>query len=391
MPGNGAEMSRWFQRLVASGFRGEVSDATIRGYLRSASQLEEVWKQVDDRLDDLLMQGIAPWDAYARMAYALAFVRACRLCVVFVQELVKVGSGYGSDSSDYIPKVTYQQALALCEHFEPYLEEAIKAVTNAQYVPGAYKLPLELGPRINDRSQRVPLPHLLDIMNAAQEIRRWTDGLLAKYELAVSAATIPVPQSVSLHIEEMRGELGLGDFHLRTGISMVDQLSKGLVAGELGEKAEDLLWEAMQSFFKVSQLLAFLPRPAQPLPASPSNRQAPPAREHPVVKKAPDRTAEIEASALLDQVIVSPGLAPQKQAIQADDGLLEQVIANPQPISRPVPAQPEPEALDLLNQVIGSPAAAHDTHSGPQSEKGAEDQALDMLSEITGEQQEKPS
>ncbi|HZS75609.1 MAG TPA: hypothetical protein VFA41_03270 [Ktedonobacteraceae bacterium] len=390
MPGNGAEMSRWFQRLVASGFRGEVSDATIRGYLRSASQLEEVWKQVDDRVDDLLMQGIAPWDAYARMAYALAFVRACRLCVVFVQELVKVASGYGSDSSDYIPKVTYQQALALCEHFEPYLEEAIKAASNTQYVPGSYKLPLELGPRISDRSQRVPLPHLLDIMNAAQEIRRWTDGLLAKYELAVNAATIPVPQSVSLHLEEMRGELGLGDFHLRTGIAMVDQLGKGQAVGGLSEKAEDLLWEAMQSFFKVSQLLAFPAMTAQPLPAPPSSRQISPDKEHPVVKETPRPAPETEVSSLLDQVIVSPATVPQKKPVLSDS-LLEQVIANPQPTSRPAPAQPEPEALDLLNQVIGSPAAAHDAHSGPQSGTDPEDQVLDMLSEITGEQQEKPS
>src|SRR2546429_226590 len=78
MTGNGADKSRWFSRFVASGIHGEVSDATIQGYLRSASQLEEIWQQIDDNVDNLMLQGMTPWDAYAKMGYALAFVRACR-------------------------------------------------------------------------------------------------------------------------------------------------------------------------------------------------------------------------------------------------------------------------------------------------------------------------
>src|SRR5438874_8126597 len=69
----GVAMGQWFQRFVASGIHGEVSDATIQGYLRSASQLEEIWQQIDDRVDALIAQGMAPWDAYTQMGYALAY------------------------------------------------------------------------------------------------------------------------------------------------------------------------------------------------------------------------------------------------------------------------------------------------------------------------------
>src|SRR5260370_40946964 len=79
----GGHMGRWFQRFVANGMYGEVSDATIQGYLRSASQLEDVWQQIDDNVASLIIQGMAPWDAYAKMGYYLAFVRACRTNVVF--------------------------------------------------------------------------------------------------------------------------------------------------------------------------------------------------------------------------------------------------------------------------------------------------------------------
>jgi len=131
-------MGQWFQRFVASGLHGEVSDATIQGYLRSASQLEDIWQQIDDSVDAFIAQGIAPWDAYARMGYALAYVRACRTNVVFVQELLKADAAAEPASAGYLPKITYDQALALCEHIEPYLEEAIKASTNSRYVPTTY-------------------------------------------------------------------------------------------------------------------------------------------------------------------------------------------------------------------------------------------------------------
>ena len=274
-------MSRWFQRFVASGIHGEVSDATIRGYLRSASQLEEVWQQIDDNVDTLIGQGVAPWEAYARMGYALAFVRACRTNVVFIQELLKADAAAEPESVGYLPRVTYEQALALSEHIEPYMEEAIKASTNPHYVP-AFSFPLELGPRVQYPGQRLPLPHVQGFIAAAQETREWAAGLLAKYELALAAAKIPVPKSVTTHVEQMKSELSLGDFHLRTSVDMVGQISQGQATGELSAKAEDFLWEAMESFFKVSQLVAFPEVPARARPAAHVPRTG--AQAHPYVE-----------------------------------------------------------------------------------------------------------
>src|SRR5579859_1839852 len=78
-----------FLHKLAGGGHGEVSDATIQGYLRAASQIEDIWKRIDEQVDELIGQGLAPWDAYARMGYPLAFVRACRMNVVFVQFVLK--------------------------------------------------------------------------------------------------------------------------------------------------------------------------------------------------------------------------------------------------------------------------------------------------------------
>ncbi len=423
-------MGQWFQRFVASSIHGEVSDATIQGYLRSASQIEEVWQQIDDNVDALIAQGMAPWDAYAKMGYALAFVRACRTNVVFVEELLKAAAAADPTRAGYLPKVTYDQALALCEHIEPYLEEAIKASTNPRYVPTAYTFPLALGPRIRYANQRFPLAHLQGIIGAAQQMRDWAAGLLAKYELALDAAKTPVPQAVSTHLEEMKSELRLGDFHLRTGVDMVGQISKGQVTDELSEKAEGFLWEAMESFFKVSQLVANPRAPAQPMYRDPRVVGREQYRErHTSPRSDPGRPVQPEPNVtdMLNQVIAGPGATqgiPAQPTPDASD-LLNQVIADPG-ATQAVPAQPTPNTSDLLNQVIAGPGATQavpaqsapdvsdllnqviadsgTTHIAPtqSSTQGShvidrkphpnkptpEDNLLEMLSNVCGEQKE---
>ena len=398
-------MGQWFQRFVASGLHGEVSDATIQGYLRSASQLEDIWQQIDDNVDAFIAQGMAPWDAYARMGYALAYVRACRTNVVFVQELLKADAAAEPASAGYLPKITYDQALALCEHIEPYLEEAIKASTNSRYVPITYALPLTLGPHIRYANQHFPLPHLQGIIGAAQQTRDWAAGLLAKYELALRAAKTPVPQPVSTHVEEMRSELGLGDFHLRTGIDMVGQISIGQTTDELSKKADGFLWEAMQSFFKVSQLVAISGTPASARPS----RNAPgiASHEQPYQRPAaPKLNPEIpvppspDVSDMLNQVITAPGAVQQVPAPSLPDmsDMLNQVITDPGG-AQAVPASPSPDVSDMLNQVIADTGTTQEVPRPPltrgpdavarasQPDKSTSgDNALDMLSEISGEQ-----
>ena len=397
-------MGQWFQRFVASGLHGEVSDATIQGYLRSASQLEDIWQQIDDDVDAFIAQGIAPWDAYARMGYALAYVRACRTNVVFVQELLKADAAAEPASAGYLPKITYDQALALCEHIEPYLEEAIKASTNSRYVPTTYALPLTLGPHIRYANQHFPLPHLQGIIGAAQQTRDWAAGLLAKYELALRAAKTPVPQPVATHVEEMRSELGLGDFHLRTGVDMVGQISNGQTTDELSKKADGFLWEAMQSFFKVSQLVAISGTPASARPS----RNAPGIVSHEQTYQrpaAPKLNPEIpvppspDVSDMLNQVITAPGAVQNVPAPSLPDvsDMLNQVITDPGG-ARAVPASPSPDVSDMLNQVIADTGTTQEVPRPPltrgpdavvrasQPDKSTSgDNVLDMLSEICGE------
>ena len=440
-------MGQWFQRFIASNIYGEVSDATIQGYLRSASQIEDVWQQIDDEVDTLILQGMAPWDAYARMGYALALVRACRTNIVFVQELLKASASANANAANgnYLPRVTYDQALALCEHIEPYLEEAIKASSNPHYVP-TYPFPFAFGPHIRSASQRFPLPHLQGIINAAQQMRDWAAGLLAKYELALGAAKTAVPQAVSAHLEQMKGELRLGDFHLRTGTDMVGQISQGQVTNELNDKAESFLWEAMESFFKVSQLVAnpalpapplhrvpnpvnqqhqsydrqtVSPRPnptiptppVQPMQPIPSVPPAPPAPPTPDVSAmlnsviaGPEPTQSIptqpspDLSAMLNQVIAEPGPIQNIPAQPSPDvsGMLNSVVAEPTP-TRNTPAPPTEDVSDLLNSVITEPGTPQSIPTKPAS-KGpqvlhpnkptSEDNLLDMFSDICREQKE---
>jgi hypothetical protein len=423
-------MGRWFQRFVANGMYGEVSDATIQGYLRSASQLEDVWQQIDDSVDSLIIQGMAPWDAYAKMGYALAFVRACRTNVVFVQELLKADAAADPASAGYLAKVTFDQALALCEHIEPYLEEAIKASTNPRYVPTEYALPLKLGPRVQYPNQRFPLPHLQGIIGAAQQMRDWGAGLLAKYELALRAAKVPLPQPISIHLEEMKSELGLGDFHLRTGVDMVGQISKGQATDELSERAEGFLWEAMESFFKLSQLIALPEKPVQPPHSTSGGRTRQQQAPSGYISQRPDLAVPAQPSQdvsnLLNQVISDPGtsIRTPSQTSQDVSDLLNQVTADPEVVLREdpqstsnvsdllnqvtadrepnpkVPIQPSLDVSDLFSQVTADPRMAQDRaaqdlkkdvhtpgHPEPSSKPTPRDDTLEMLSEISGEQQ----
>ena len=400
-------MGQWFQRLFAGAKAGAVNAATIQGYLRAASQIEEVWQQIDDKVDELIGQGLPPWEAYVRMGYALAFVRACRMNVVFVQELLKAEAAANPTNAGALARITSEQALALCEHIEPYIEEALKAAMNPQYTLTAYKLPLELGPHIGDAYQRIPPSHLQGIIGAAQEMRTWTAGLLAKYELALHAAKIALPAQVTTHVEKMKSELELGDFHLRTGIDMLGQISLGQSTDELNARAEGFLWEAMESFYTVSQLVALSAVPARPTrqaPVAPRQGYAPvpqprPAPVAPPAESVQPRPAPVpDTSQLFNQVIASPGAAHKTPAQPAENvsQSFDQIVASPgaaqkasaQPVEdssqlfkqviagaehgQKMPDQSMPDAADLLKQVTAS--------SGPRHEHTEE--APDLLQQV---------
>jgi hypothetical protein len=376
-------MGQWLQRFIASS-SGEVSNAAIQGYLRAAIQIEDVWQQIDDQVDLLIGQGMAPWDAYATKGYALAFVRACRSDIVFVQELLKAYADANPKDPNYLPRMSYDQALALCQHIEPFLEEAIKASASSHYAPN-FPFPLPFGPHISNENQPFPLPHLQGIIGAAQQMRDWAAGLLAKYELAIEAAKTPVPQAVTAHLERMKEELRLGDFHLRTGIDMVGQISQGQVPKELNEKAEGFLWESMESFFKLSQLIAnpaAAARPAYRASAPVSGQQPYIGRQvltqRPNPNPNPPITRRVVAPAAQTPFVPQVPPAPPEPDINS---LLNQVIAEPER-DQPVPAQPSPDVAAMLNQVITGPEQADQAQSRPA--QSATDYA-DLLSQVTAE------
>jgi len=439
-------MSQWFQRMTGSGRHGEMSDATIQGYLRSASQLEDIWQQLDDKVDALILGGLAPWEAYAQMGYALAFVRACRMVTVCVQELLKANALANPAMPNALPRVTYEQALALCQHIEPFIEEAMRAATSPHYIPHLPTFPLAFGPFVGD--QQYPLSHLQGFLGAAQQMRDWTAGLLAKYELALHGPKTPLPQAVATHLEAMNSTLGLGDFHLRTGVDMAGQISKGPVPDELSAKAIGFLWEAMDGFFRLSQVIAFpvIPVPGRPqqqipgvrgtghsstgyppghtAPGYPQHNTAPGYPQHntapgypqgdtPTMDQGtvgstkgpmPTPPPEPDVTELLNQVIANPGATrtvPTSPSPSPDiSNMFNQVIANTGTGQETVPPAAH-DVVDLLSQVIASPeerqnvptaTAAKEstkvTHESRQQGKATpEDDILRMLSNISGEQQ----
>jgi hypothetical protein len=247
------EIEEGARHFYATVLRGEVSDANVRGYLRAAAQIEDLWQQIDDRVKLAIGKGTPPWEAYHHSGYALAFVRAARTYQVFVSELLAADAAADPKTAGYLPRVTHDQANALCHHILPNLQHAIAALDPA-YTPDV-ALPLKLGPRIEAEGSPCPLPHLQGMIAAAREVYAWAAGLIAQYENAARAAAA-VPPEITAHIGALENRLAQVDSQLRFGIDLVGQISRGEVTKELHEKAEDSLWEALQGAFLLNQAIA---------------------------------------------------------------------------------------------------------------------------------------
>ncbi len=371
----------------------EVSSAAIQGYLRQGTQIEQLWQQLDEQMTALTLQGMAPWEAHSKLGYALAFARACRLNIVLVQKLVE---GADPKNTGFIPRATYDQAQALGELFEPCMEEAIKAL-DPRYV-SAYKLPLRLR-RVQDEG-RPPAPHLLGLLAAGRETREWAAGLLAQYDVAIQAPKLPIPQSIAAHLETMKHQLALGDFHLESAQNLLGGISSGKqVADALCTEGEGLLWEAMESFYQVSQLVAYpgartQPAPAAQAPAPPTPVQ-PPAGLAPAAL-SPGERARISShvSDMLTQLTpAQPSGAPASPASGAPSLLSDlQMKAS-------APAPSKPGTPDLLSELQfttpphpptkpppgASPASGHQQD---RSQPPAAKKVADLLSELGGEQKD---
>ena len=233
----------------------EVSDANIQGYLRAASQIEDVWQQIDEKIAALISQRTVPWEAYARLGSPLAFIRAARTYQVFVKELLAADAAVDPGTVGYLPQVTYDQANALCHQIQPNLQHAVAALNDTAYVPDV-TLPLILGPRIETEGQPCPVAHLQGMIAAAREVREWAAGLIAQYVNATNQVTGPAPAEISAHIAALQGKLAQADSQLRYGVYLADQVSQGEATTELHEEAENSLWDALQQFFLLNQAVA---------------------------------------------------------------------------------------------------------------------------------------
>lgn len=353
-------MGQWLQRLVSSAKYGTVSDATIQGYLRSASQIEQVWQQTEEKVQNLLFEGKTPWDAYAELGYALAFVRVCRLHVLFAQELLKANAASNQVNAGQISKLTYDQALVLCENIEPMLEEAIKASGSSYRVSS---FPLTFGPHI--QSDRVPVPHLQGVVHGVQESKSWVEGLFAQYELALPKGGIPVPKEVNDHLVSLRNEMDLAQFHFQSGVDMVGMASQGQTTNELAKKADGLLWEAIEGYAQVVQLLA---RPGRKI--QPAKSPNPLAEEQRIQQYRPEPVKPFPPSHPVQRYVNSLPVEPKRKSVEEETSdLLSQIIS-----------QPESD----VQKKIYEQGLAEGRKYNPPPKKSLEEDTLDLLREISG-------
>jgi hypothetical protein len=243
------------RHFYATAVRGEVSDANVRGYLRAASQIADVWQQIDQKLAELAGAGVAPWEAYIQVRYPLAFIRAARTNQVFVEQLLAADAAADPTTAGFLPRVTFDQANALCHQIQPNLQHAVAALSDPAYEPEE-RLPLELGPRIEAEGAPCPVAHLQGMIAAAREVREWAAGLVAEYGTAITTAKVPTPAAVTAHVATLNGRLAQADSQLRFGTDLVGQVSQGGATAELHEEAENNLWDALRAYFLLNQAVA---------------------------------------------------------------------------------------------------------------------------------------
>lgn len=275
------EMEEAAKRFYATVLRGEVSDENVRAYLRAASQIADVWRQIDDRLAALIEQGAPAWEAYAQLGSALAFIRAARAYHVFLRELLAAATD--PLTGGYVPRVTFDQANALAHQIEPNLQHAVAALTDPTYAPDV-ALPLKLGSRV-EADGACPASHLRGMLAAAREIREWAAGLIAEYVVVVRRSG-PAPAEIEAHITALQSQLAQADAQLQFGADLAGQVSRGGATEELRAQAERHLWKAMRAYFLLNQaaalpsLLTTTPALLSLHPGKPGARKV--YRDHPV-------------------------------------------------------------------------------------------------------------
>jgi hypothetical protein len=124
------EIETTARRFYAEVMRGEVNDTNVRGFLRAASQIEDLWNQADERITALIAQGTPVWRAYAQLRYTLAFLRAARGYQVFVQELLAADAASDPSTAGYLPRVPMIKPTRSVTRYTPHCKGLSRPSTN---------------------------------------------------------------------------------------------------------------------------------------------------------------------------------------------------------------------------------------------------------------------
>jgi hypothetical protein len=330
---------------------------TLQGYLRASNQIEAINQQLEDTVNTAISHGTAPWDAYATLGYALAFVRACRCHVIVVQAIIQA-----SPSNTSLPRDAYDQAIAFCAAFEPLLEEAIKA-QDPHYRPRGFDWPLKFGPRLPESNNHISPQLAQGLRNGAQQLQEWVNGFIATYELAINASPVHPPEPVEQHLAAIHREMQLGMFHFQTAVDMLGALSITQVAQPMLLQANGLLWEALDSFFTVSQCVAY-----------PGALTQPPASRHRLATEVPLQPARPSPA---NTNVQSPK-PEEAYGAQEAAAILNDLAQTPKQKQQPAQAAPQPQAESMLDE-LAKPAKNRQPEQQPAS-------SGDLLAELMHEQ-----
>ena len=259
--------------------------------------------------------------------------------------------------------------------------EAIKA-QDPRYRPRGFDWPLKFGPRLQESNDQISVPLVQGLRNGAQQLQEWVNGFIAAYELAVNASPIHPPESVGQHLEAVHREMQLGMFHFQTAVDMLGALSTTQVAQPMLAQASDLLWEALGSFFTVSQLVAHpgaLTQPQQPQQVQPQNPGRRPETEPP-----PQQVTYPPASTFVQPSEPEP---EEPYGAQEAAALLNDFAQVPKRTWQPPQVVAQPQAESMLDEF------AQFAQHRPQQPPASDDDPLADITQkkpVPSKQQAKP-
>lgn len=240
-------------RLRAA-IKGEVSAADVEALLRGSGQLEDLRQQIEQRraVDEVAHPG-RPWETHAEMGTALAYFWVAQGFIAIARVLKEVDDESDPGTRGYMPPISHDQALALLRQAPDFLALTAAALANPSY-EGDRTLPVSLHPRIEARG-RCPAQHLKGMLRGAQYLDRYAQVEVESY--CGTVAQGDAPPEILAASRRLQGELARAQSHLRTAEQTVSPILNGeRVSQQAHEDAENSLWESLQTYVWLGQIVA---------------------------------------------------------------------------------------------------------------------------------------